>query len=231
MNRVARAARVHLLGWPTTMAAPVTVLFSAFGINLAIFWVLQDRGIESSFTGGLASLYITVMLVFIQLMGRQLSFATGFGLTRRTYYLATMLFVVALSLVAAVALELLRLLEQATNGWGVHMPFYRVAAMNVGNPLGQIAVYAGPLVLLATFGTFIGAIFARWRTAGLVVAGILAMLLGGLAVVLISYGRDWTSIGSWFADQPHLALYAGWPLLLAVVLGLAAYRVVRLATP
>jgi hypothetical protein len=231
MSRVARATRLHLIAWPSTLGAPVTVLLSAFGINLVIFWVLQDQGTQSDFTGGLASIYVTVMLAFIQVMGRQMFFALGFGLTRRTYYLATMLFIAGQSLLFAVALYLLRLLENATGGWGVHMPFYAIRDMNLGNPASQIAAYAGPFVLLATLGTLVGAIHARWRSAGLLAAALLTIVLGGLAIALVTYGQAWSTIGSWFADQPRLALFAGWPVLLAVVLGGGTYLIVRRATP
>jgi hypothetical protein len=231
MNRVARATRLHLVGWPTMVAAPWAVLASAFVVNLAIFWTLHDRGVPANFTGGLASIYVTVLLVFVQAMGRQLLFALGFSLTRRSYYLATVTFIVGQALAFAVVLYLLRLIERATDGWGVDLSFYAVQDTSVGNPVGQILAYAGPFVLLATIGTLIGAVHLRWKATGLYLSAILAILLGGLATLLITYWRGWDHIGSWFGGQSTLALCAGWPVLLALMFAGGTYLIIRRATP
>ena len=230
MNRVIRATRLYLIAWPGTVAGPWAILLSAFVINLMIFAALRGH-VDSPFTGGLASVYIMVMLVFVQAMGRQFSFALGFSLTRRTYYLATIVFSIAQALVFAVALYLLRLLENATDGWGVNLPFYGVRGTAIDNPLGQIAAYAAPFILLAALGTLVGAIYSRWGSRGLFVAGILTILGGGLAAALVTYWRVWADIGAWFTDQSRLALLAGWPVVLAVAVSSGAYLIIRRATP
>jgi hypothetical protein len=229
MNRVARAARLHLVIWPATLLMPWAIMLSSFVINLVIFAILKSQDAGSAFTGGLASLYAVVMIIFVTAMGRQFFFALGFSLTRRTYYLATMLFAVAQALVFAVAVYLLRLLENATDGWGVNLPFFAMKGLNAGNPIGQIAVYAGPFVLLAAIGTVIGAVNSRWGGTGLFVATLILTVAVGAGAALVTYREAWTSIGSWFQDQPTVALFAGYPTLLAVGIAAGGYLIIRRA--
>src|SRR5689334_16432412 len=80
LARVTDAARLHLIGWQS-IVIPYSVMFSALVVNLLIFGLLRARGIgpdEAAFTGGLFSLYITMALVFVSAMNRQLAFALDF---------------------------------------------------------------------------------------------------------------------------------------------------------
>lgn len=229
MTRILRVTRLHLLDPVGTVVTPWAVLSIAFAINLLIFWMLERQGVNSEFTGGLVSAYIVVMVFFIQVMGRLFAFARGLGVSRRVFLLATALFAVGEAAVFGILLYLLRAVEIATSGWGVDLPFFTVGDLIGGNALTQIVDYAGPILLLAGVGMLIGAISTRWGASGLIAAGTLTMIIVGLAVVLLTWWQVWTSIGTWFGDQPIWLLLFGWPTVLAVLATAAAYAVVRRA--
>jgi hypothetical protein len=106
MNRVLSAARLQLIIWPTLLGWPWGVLASSFLINLAVFAMIGDRIQGGPKTGGLVSIYITVLFISGQAITQVFPFALGLSVTRRTFYAATALVLAAESLLSGVLLYL-----------------------------------------------------------------------------------------------------------------------------
>lgn len=102
------------------LGVPWLVAATSFAINLAI-WGLADIGQQpdSTYTGGPASLYTTVVVVFSQTMTQMFPFAMALSLSRRRYYLRTATAALTQSLGFGVARTVLNAIEHATDGWGV----------------------------------------------------------------------------------------------------------------
>jgi hypothetical protein len=197
-------------------------IFAAIGTQIP-----QDKYV----TGGLASIYIVVLIVSGQAVTQVFPFAMGLSVTRRAYYLATSLLLVAEAVVFAIMLYLFKLLEQATDGWGISLRFFDIPGVAQHNPLLQILVYAVPFLVLGFIGIFCGVVFKRWGLNGvftLILATVL--VLGGLVALVTWLGR-WTAVGQWLVDQPTAGLIAGWPALVAAALAGAGYLAIRRATP
>jgi uncharacterized membrane protein YhaH (DUF805 family) len=203
MNRVLAAARMHLVHPLVILGVPWMVVGISFAINLPI-WGLGDIAEQSGdqgFTGGLASLYITVLIVFVQAVTQMFPFAMGVSLSRRTFYAGTALVAAVQAVVYGLALTALNTVENASNGWGVGLSFWGPGPLDVGNPALQVLVYALPMLGCAFLGMAIGVVFKRWGPNGLWALGIGTLLvLGGLAV-LITGLRVWGDVGSWLVDQ------------------------------
>jgi hypothetical protein len=124
MNRVLAAARLHLVNPLVALGVPWLIVASSFAINLPI-WGLTDAGAQpgGGITRGLAALYITVLVVYVQAFTQLLPFATGLSLSRRTFYLGTAVVALAQSLAYGVALTVPDAVEHATGGWGVGLSF------------------------------------------------------------------------------------------------------------
>jgi hypothetical protein len=157
-------------------------------------------------------------------------FAMALSVTRRMYYVATVVLQVAQAVVFAVLL-LLKLVENATGGWGMRLRFFGVPGVAQDNPLVQILAYAAPLVVLSLIGTFCGVVFKRWGTSGVFGLMIAATLVIGGLVALVTWLRGWPAVGDWLSGQSPSSLFVGWPVLLAVVLAGGGYLAVRKATP
>lgn len=230
MNRIITAARVHTVAPALFLIMPWAIMASGFVINILI-WGLADLSEQpGSGTGGLASLYITLAIVYMQSVTYLLPFTVGLSLTRRTFYLGTALFAAAQSLVYGVVLYGLVLIERGTDGWGVGLSFFQ-GYWSVGNPVLQVLVFAVPLFVLALLGMAVGVVYKRFGSAGLYALTIgVILLLGGL-FALVTWQQAWSSVGGWFSDQSLVGLFAGWPLLLGVLFAVAGYVGIRRVVP
>lgn len=231
MTYVLRAVRLHLIGRPLSLLWPWGIMASSWAINWLIFAAMQSRGVEAGgSTGGLLSLYVVQVVIFVKLFTSGFQFAVDLSLTRRAYYVGTWIVVLALSFGNAVVLTVLKAFEGATGGWGVHLPFFGVGFMQTGNPVTQVLAYAGPFVLSAGGAAVYGLIGKRWGTDGVYLATVLSILVPGLFIALVTWQERWTAVGHWVADQSAEALFAVWPGLVAVVCAAAGFLVARRAS-
>lgn len=231
MTRILSAARIQLIAWPERVRWPWLVLAIAFGANLAIFAAIVDRLTDNPSTGGLASIYIVEMIYCAQSITQVLPFALGLSLTRRSFYAAALLLVVARSTVFGTALWLLKLVEDATNGWGLSLSFFGVGALAQDNPVLQILSYVMLFVLISLVGIIGGVAFKRWGLNGMftLLSATVVLLVG--VVVLLTWQHQWGHVRSWLDGQSSLALIAGWPTVLALGLAGSGFLMIRRATP
>jgi hypothetical protein len=66
------------------------------------------------------TIYIFFLILGAMSVTRSLPFGLALGLSRRSYYLGTILLVAGLATVYALALAVLQIAERATDGWGGH---------------------------------------------------------------------------------------------------------------
>jgi hypothetical protein len=232
MNRVLAAARLHVLNPLVMLGVPWAVVLSSFGINLAV-WALTPAGEEpgGGFTGGILSLYITVLVVFAQAATQLLPFGMGLSLSRRTFYLGTALVAVVQSLLYGVALAVLGAIEEATGGWGMRLRFWAPGGMDADGFLSQVLVSGGPMLAFTFVGVALGVAYKRWGQTGiwgLLIAAI--VVLGGLGI-LITWLGAWGDIGSWLGDQPLFVLAVALPAALAGVAAALSFAGLRRAVP
>jgi hypothetical protein len=230
MNRVLTVMRIQILTSRSTLVWPWAILAMAFGVNLAIFGILGNS-VPDPTTGGLASIYVFMIVLGGMLVTQMFSFALGMSVTRRTFYIATALVTVAMSIAFGIALYLLSLIERGTGGWGMRLRFFGLAFMGSHNPLTQILMYVAPFLVVTFAGMFCGVVFTRWGTNGVFTLTLITILVSGGAAVLLTWQHAWTPTLHWFGDQGVVALLAGWPILPAAALALAGYLAIRRATP
>jgi hypothetical protein len=231
MTRALTAARLHLIRPTVIIGIPWLVVAISFAINLAV-WALTPAGEDDGgITGGVAALYITVLVVFVQSVTRLLPFSMGVSISRRTFFLGTALVAVGQALAYGVALSALVSIENATGGWGVDMDYWAPGILEVGNPVAQVFASGAPMLAFAFAGVGMGVVHQRWGqngTWGLIIGTL--VLFGGLAV-LISWLDAWRALGDWFADQSAATLTVGLPIVVALVAAAAAFPGIRRVVP
>ncbi|MCZ2817099.1 hypothetical protein [Modestobacter sp. VKM Ac-2984] len=233
MNRIVSAARLQAAHPLVSLGVPWMVVGISFAINLAI-WGLADLDAHpgnSSNTGGIASLYITVLVVFAQLVTQVFPFAMGLSLSRRAYYLGTAVAALLQSLAFAFALTVLTAVENATNGWGVGLDFWAPGAIDVGNPALQVAVFALPMLAACFLGIGIGVVFKRWGAMGIYVLVLATLVVIGAGVVLMTWQRAWGDLWSWLTGWSVETATLGLPAVLAIALAALTYLGLRRAVP
>jgi hypothetical protein len=228
MSRVLSVARVHLLS-RMFLAWPWAILASSFAINLVIFGSLGSA-IENHTSGGLASIYIVMMIFGGGCVAQMFPYMIGLSVSRRSFYLATSLVTAGLSIAYGIGIYLLSLIEGATGGWGIGLHFFDLGFLSTGNPATQVLVYIGPFLALGFLGMFLGAIHRRWGMNGIFVLCIAAIVVLGGTTALLAVHNGWAPLGHWFAGQSTLAVIAGWPVVIAVLFAVAGYLPLRHAT-
>jgi hypothetical protein len=233
MNRALGAARMQLRHPALTFGIPWGIVASSFAINLAI-WGVGDVAAQSpgdGSTGGLLSLYITVVVVFIQAVTHMLPFAMGLSLSRRDFYLGSAAAAGVQAVGYGVALTVLTAFENATDGWGMRLHFWAPGPIDVGNPFLQFVVFTVPLVACAFLGMAIGVVFKRWGAPGLYVLTLATLLLGGLLAVWATWQSAWGDVFSWLGDRSVPSLTIAMPAVLALVLAGVTFMGIRRAVP
>lgn len=232
MKRLLNVMRIHTTHGEWLWMWPLAVLLVTFLFNVVIITLAGgfDNGSDHS-TGGLVSTYIFTAIGQVQSITQLFSFAVGLSVTRRAFYIATSIVVLVQSAVFGLLLTVLKLIEQATGGWGVRLAFFRFFVLTQDGLLAQWAAYTVPFIGLSSIAIALAAVFKRWGQAGVVVTGLSIGIVISAAVAVITWQNWWLQIGAFFVNTSTLALQAGYPLVIAALAGGAGWLVLRRAAP
>jgi hypothetical protein len=231
MNRVLRVARVQLTTWKPSFGWPVAILGISFLFNFAFFGSMGDELTDQPVTYGLVSIFIFQAIMASQMITQGFSFAVGLNVTRRTYFAAASAVLGLQSVTFAVLLYLLSIVEQLTDGWGLAMRYFTVLPITQNYSPLSVIVFLVPMLLFSYIGLLLGVVAKRWGTNGVLLLILLALVVLGAVVVLITWADGWPGVGAWLGDQSGLGLIAGWALLPLVVAVAGSYGLTRRAIP
>ncbi len=228
MNRIVTVVRIQLQS-RTVLIWPWAILATAFAVNLLIFGTfLHDLAYRS--TGGLASIYIIMLIIGSQCISQFFPYALGMSVSRRAFYLGTALLTLGMSVVFGAALYLISIAERLTGGWGIRLHFFRLGFMETGNPVTQLLVYVVPFLVVGFTGIFCGVVLRRWGMNGMFILMIASIVAFGGGATLITWRHGWGAIANWFTTSSASGLIAGWPSLVALAFALAGYAGIRRAS-
>ncbi|WP_029090001.1 hypothetical protein [Brevibacterium album] len=228
LSRVLNVVRVQYVNTYIFVWVPLMVLGGSLVISLAIYAMI---GADEPMYGGGGQAPLWYFLVAgIQAMTLTFPFSQALSLTRREFFLGTMLAAALSAAGMALVYVLLGLLEQATDGYGIHgYVTYLPWVWESGWASAAVLVFA-----LVMFFFVIGFWFATlYRQFGTVV---LTTLLIGLAVLLVAAAfvitrmEAWGDVVSWVAQLGPFGA-AGVIGATTVVLGIGSLLSLRRATP
>ncbi|MHA6630050.1 hypothetical protein ACU61A_31810 [Pseudonocardia sichuanensis] len=228
MKRLVDVARVQTSNWFLVLGLPLAVLLAALVLNVATFAIMGfEPPPEGRMTGALAALYVAMGIAHLQTMTQVFPFALGMSVTRRAFYAATALVICVQAAVYGIVLVVLGQIELATSGWGLGIGFSRPPFLLQEGVLTQWLAYTTPMSAVAAAGVLMGVIFKRWGQLG-----VYAAIIGGGALLiglaqLVTWQGWWPAVGTFVASRSALELAAGYPLLLALLLGGAGWLVLR----
>jgi len=224
--------RYHLVIPWLPLALPWAILAVSFAVNLVIFafvpatyhealtahGLVQVASPKHNYTGGVASIYISFLVIGISSIGRSLPFGLALGVSRRSSYTGTALFGVTLAFVDGLTLTVLRAIEVATGGWGVSMHFFQVPYILDGPWYLTWLTSFVALALLFVWGMWFGIVYRRWSLFGSV-AFIAAQVTVLVAAVLILVWTDaWSGLGHFFTGLTAAGLTGVLAALAALLL-------------
>jgi hypothetical protein len=239
-RRILKVVRLHLVNKTTIFGIPLLVLTIIFGASLVIWWVIavgaaqqgvvtpEDRNV---YIGG-ASFYLVVymLVVAVQSVNLTFPFAQGYSVTRRDFYLGSVLAFTGLSLVYSVLMAVLGWLEDATKGWGLRGQMFSIRFLGITNPIEIFAFYLLAFLFFFFVGTAVATLYLRWRMWGLLgfFAGFILLVVGLIAIFTLT--ESWPQVGHWFASNGALGV-ATWSLVPTAIAAGAGLFVLRGATP
>ncbi len=225
MNRVAGIIRTHLTDKWSWLFLPWIILMSSFFCNLVIAGAAGDK----IYTGGLASIFIYMLVLGILSVGQTFPFIIGFGARRKDYFLGTTATITIISIAASVILLLVGYIETQTDGWGVDLHFFHLPYVSDGNVITRTWVLFSFMINFFFMGFTISCIHRKFGRNGLYAFFILAAIIITLSVYLISSYGNWDAIFDWFAETSAAQFASGMFILTLVYIGLS-YLMLRKAT-
>lgn len=171
-----------------------------------------------------------LVVVGVQAVAYTLSFALGFGSTRRDYWLGMSIMFLFVSTEMAVAIATLVQIEQATDGWWIGAGMFDALWYGQSGWLFDFYTTFSLQLFVLFIGAAVTTVYMRWRMKGMMTLLFSVLVLVLAAVAAITLTGSGPAVASWFAAIGLGGLF-GIVLVLAVVVGIAGYFVVRRATP
>jgi len=228
-SKLVKVARLHLVDRFGYTWLVWGVMAFTFAVNYAIFALIPLTQPNGNYTGALVTIFIFMAVIGVQAATKFLPFAFTLGVSRRTYYLGTVLLVVGLCLAYAVLLTVLWWIEGLTDGWGIKMNFFRVPWILDG-PWYQVLITNFVLMgLVFLFGLWAGLIYRRFALVGTVLFWAGLTLLVVIAVMVITWQQAWPAVGTFLVGLNILAA-SGLVAVVAILFAIGGYLTIRRIT-
>lgn len=226
-SRLLQAVRMQLMNRQTFFWVPALVLGGAWAITLLIYLIARAAGGDDVIVGGGSQAPLWYFLVIgVQAMTLTFPFSQAMSLTRREFYLGSLIAAAVSGLGMSAIFVLLGLVEQATDGYGINGYFGYLEWVWEHGALAAGLVYFVGVMLFFVTGFLAATIYQRFGTFTLVLVLIIASLaLVGLAA-LVTWQQAWPDVWAWILTTGALGL-AVWAALFTAVLAAISYVVLR----
>jgi hypothetical protein len=224
LRRVLVAARVQLVPWAANYGFEVGRLDGvALVLVPSVFAVSILLGLPLTTLGFLALLCAGHWRTVTQV----LPFALDIGITRRAFHLATMLIALVEGVVLGTSFTALAQLERLVVEPG---PGRQVIGIGALSAVELLAVYTALFLASAVLGAALGAVSARGGPGALLTVAVAVVVVSALVAGLGVGLGWWTAAAAFLAGVPVLVPLALAPLVLAALLGVTGFAVLRRAT-
>jgi hypothetical protein len=227
MTTVINVTRYHLVDRVTVVALPWCILAAAFALDVVILASATTPGTPHP-VGGIASIFVFLFAAGLLTASRSLPFGLALGVSRRSYYLGTMLLGVILAAADGLALAGLQAVERSTDGWGITMHFFQVPYILSGPWYLTWLTSSVVLGLLFVYGAWFGLVFKRWNLIGLAVFGTAQAIVLTAGALAVTWTQAWASVGHFFTTLSAAGL-TGVLAALAIGLAVGGFAMIRRA--
>ena len=234
MNRIFSVVRMQFVNTQTYLWIPLMVLGGAFVISLAIWGIVTQatNGVEITlYTGGAQAPMWYFLVVGVQALTLAFPFSQAMSVTRREFYLGTLLTAAITSAGLAVIYVVMGIVEIATGGWGMNASFFALQPLwDSASPLLMGLFFFVLSLLFFVIGFWAASLYKRFGATWLTIILVgLGLLMVG-AVWIITRANAWAQLGTWFGSLG----VGGTTLLMAVIgaaLALIAFPTLRRTLP
>ena len=235
-NEIWRIVRLHAVTPSVFFGIPWMILGGAWAVTIVIALIISSAGASPEDLEGMRYSWAVLspqwylVAVGVQAVGLTLSFALGFGATRRDFWLGTSLMFVLVALMFAVSIATLVQLEIATAGWGVGAHMFDALWYGQTNWLVDFYTTFALQLMVLFMGASATTVFLRWR-----MRGMMTLLFGTIVIVLaavaaLTWSDAWPAIFEWFGSIGIVGVFSI-VLALSAIFAAIGYLVIRRATP
>lgn len=233
MSRTLNVVRMQLVNRKIFLWLPLIIFGASFAISMIIY-IAIDISVtdldEPMFGGGSQAPLWYFAVIGIQALSMTFPFSQAMSVTRREFYVGTTLTAIGASALLAVIYLFGGLIEKATDGWGINGYFFAVPWIWDNGAFPATLLYFMAPLLTFTIGFFAATVYKRFGMLWVVLLGVSVAAALAVAVLAISVGGGWPSIGAWFVDLTPLKVALGGLIAAAVLSGLS-YQTLRRAVP
>ena len=231
MNRTVNVVRMQLVNKQTFVWVPLIVLGASFAISLAIYAILFTSGVSGPFYGGGSQAPLWVLLfVGISSLTLTFPFSQAMSVTRREFFLGTMLAAAMCAVLLAAVFAIGALVEEATGGWGINGYFFALDWVVSAGPFVAALFYFVMAMLIFMFGFWSATVYKRFGALVLTSIWVGVAVLLVLAIWAITFFAMWGDVWTALVNAGPLG-FALWGLVLTVLLAGISYLTLRRAVP
>lgn len=228
MSRTLNVIRLQFINKQTFIWVPLIVLGGAVLVSVLIYAMIPLDTPKYG-GGGQAPLWV-FFAVGMSAMTLTFPFSQAMSITRREFFLGTMLTAILASGLMGVIFLLGGSIELLTNGYGINGYVFHLPWVWEAGPLGAFIVYFTLALFFFVVGFTGATIYKSWGPMVLTIASVaLALILVGIAFLVTRlelWGQVW--IGILDLGAVGLAL---WGLVAVAVLSAVSFLAFRRATP
>lgn len=231
MRRIVNVVRMQLINTQTYIWVPLMVFGGVLLLTLAIFAIIHNAGAEGPMYAGSAQGPLWYFgVVGVQALTLTFPFSQAMSVTRREFYLGTLLTAIMTSAILAALFVICGMIELATGGWGMNGFFAYIPWVWDLGPLAAAVFYFAVSMMFFTVGFWAATIYKRFGSVVLttVLLGIAVLLVA--ALFLLTQANAWMHVFAWIGAQAALGLSL-WGLALIVVLAGISYVTLRRTVP
>ncbi|WP_217557158.1 hypothetical protein [Paenibacillus sp. GbtcB18] len=202
------------------------ILLGNFLVN---YIVSRLTGGVEIYTGGMASIFVCLFIGGIFTAAQTFPFALGFSVRRTDYYNGTLLMFTGVSVLTALLILLLSLLEVGTGNWGTNLHFFHLPYVTDGSILAQFMIYFSLLLYNLFAGFVIGSFQRKFGGKGTFILMVVLFLILTILALFCTANGWWGAIFSWIAGHTALQL-AIWLFPLTLIFAASSYFLLRRAS-
>ena len=228
MNRTLSVVRMQLVNRMTFIWIPLIILGSALALSIVIWAMIPYNGVK--YGGGSQAPLWYFFAVGIQALALTFPFSQAMSVTRRAFFLGTMLTAALTSVILAAIFVAGGYLELATHGWGLNGYFFYIDWIWQSGPFAAALLIFVVAMLFFVIGFWGATVYKRFGAIGLTITLVAIGVVLVAAIWLVGRFDGWGAVGAWLAVQTSTSL-ALWGLAVTVVLGAISFATMRRLVP